>query len=384
MFRYIRKLFPSLPKDTNDSDEAVRQPAALPVAVKDSPASATPAPDLTYAQKVTIAVGITLIMVLVVLMMRASISILLLGFGAVLFAVLLRAIAHFIQRMLPQLPDRWGVGIATLLLLGSLGGFITYAAPQISEQFTTLTEKIPPAIEQVENSLNQSGVGRFVLSYIPTDGTPQLSNTFGQLTGIVGGLFAFITYLLVILAGGLFLALNPRVYVNGFVSLFPIPIRPRAFQVIGKVIEKLEGWLLGQFVAMLSVGVLTWIGLEIIGVPLALVLGVIIFIFDFVPFIGPLVGAVPGILVAFSYDPDSVIWVALVYIIVQQVESLLVVPLVQQKTVSLPPTLLMLGALLGGAIFGLPGTVIAIPALVVMITLIQEVFIKDILGDPME
>lgn len=348
------------------------------------PQPAPPADDFTYPQKVTIAVGITIILCLLVLLLWASQSILLLGFGSVLFAVLLRAIAHAIQRIAPAMSDRWGVSIATLLLFGLLGGFITYAAPQISEQFTTLTEKIPPAIDQVESTLNQSGLGRFVLSYLPTDPQPQFSNAFGKLTGIVGSLFAFITYLLVILAGGFFLALNPGLYISGFVSLFPIPIRERTYQVISKVAEKLEGWLLGQFIAMLAVGVLTWIGLEIIGVPLALVLGVIIFIFDFVPFIGPLVGALPGLLVAFSYDPDSVIWVALVYIIVQQIESLLVVPLVQQQTVSLPPTLLMLGALLGGAIFGLAGTIVAIPALVVMITLVQEVYIKDILGDPMD
>jgi predicted PurR-regulated permease PerM len=379
MRRYFQQLFQARPRPPATTATDAPQPeVARPTEVLPPAPAET---DFSYPQKVTIAVGITIILLLLVLMLWSSVSILLLGFGSVLFAVLLRAIAHNLQKVLPQLSDRWGVALATVLLIGSLTGFIIYAAPHISEQFTTLTEKLPPIIDQIENNLNQTGVGRFVLSYIPTDPSPQLSNTFGRLTGLVGGMFAFITYSLVILAGGLFLALNPGLYVRGFVSLFPIPKRQRAYHVIGKVAEKLEGWLLGQFIAMLTVGVLTWIGLEIIGVPLALVLGVIIFIFDFVPFIGPLVGAVPGLLVAFSYDPDSVLWVALVYIIVQQIESLLVVPLVQQQTISLPPTLLMLGALLGGAIFGLPGTVIAIPALVVLLTLIQEVYIKDILGD---
>ncbi|GAB3165685.1 AI-2E family transporter [Telluribacter humicola] len=384
MIRYIQR---KIGLSSRKAAQPLEVPRLAPVPpLKETDPQPTPLTraEYSYPKKVTIAVGITIIMGMLVLLLWASQSILLLGFGTVLFAVLLRAIAHSIQKLSPQLSDRWGVGIATLLLFGSIGGFITYAAPHISEQFTTLTEKIPPAIEQVESSLNQSGVGRFVLSYFPSNPQPQLRNTFGQLTGIVDGLFVFITYLLVILAGGFFLAINPKLYVSGFVSLFPIPARQRAHQVIGRIAKKLEGWLLGQFIAMLTVGLLTWIGLEIIGVPLALVLGVIIFIFDFVPFIGPLVGALPGILVAFSYDPESVIWVALVYIIVQQIESLLVVPLVQQQTVSLPPTLLMLGALLGGAIFGLPGTVIAIPALVVMITLVQEVYIKDTLGDPME
>jgi predicted PurR-regulated permease PerM len=115
--------------------------------------------------------------------------------------------------------------------------------------------------------------------------------------------------------------------------------------------------------------------------PLALVLAVIAFVFDFVPFVGPIVAAIPAVLLAVLEGPQMVLYVALIYLGVQQVESLLVVPIVQQRTVAVPPTLLLLSALLGGVLFGLPGTIIATPALVVLITLVRELYVKDTLGD---
>jgi predicted PurR-regulated permease PerM len=132
---------------------------------------------------------------------------------------------------------------------------------------------------------------------------------------------------------------------------------------------------------MFAVGVLTWGGLALLGMPLALVLAVIAFIFDFVPFVGPIVAAIPAVLLAVLEGPQMVLYVALIYLGVQQVESYLVVPIVQQRTVAVPPTLLLLSALLGGVLFGLPGTIIATPALVVLITLVKELYVKDTLGD---
>ncbi|GAB2778008.1 AI-2E family transporter [Rhabdobacter roseus] len=357
--------------------------AAPKVAVRpETLPTATPNPAPThrsFAQKIATATGIVILFVLLMIFLWASRPILMLGFGCILFAVILRAMARLLRKRIPQIPTQWAVGLATVLLIGLLVAFFIYAAPTISSEFASLTEQIPEALQKVESTLNESRLGRIVLENIQA---LQGSGSFSQLTGIVGGVLGAITHTVVIIVGGLFLALNPRLYVNGLLKLFPISSRKRGFEVICQVITKLEGWLLGQFIAMLSVGVLTWIGLEILGVPLALILGVIIFIFDFVPFIGPFLGAIPGILVAFSYDPSLVLYVGLVYLVVQNIESYLVVPLVQQKTIAVPPVLLMLVALLGGVLLGIPGTIIATPALVVVMTLVKEIYIKDILKDP--
>jgi predicted PurR-regulated permease PerM len=270
------------------------------------------------------------------------------------------------------------VGIATVLILGATVGFGILVAPRISEQMSALSSEIPASINKIKSELDDSQWGRIVLEQMNEEmPTPSLS----RVTGFVGGTLSTITNLVVILVGGLFLALNPGLYVNGFTRLFPVAHRRRAKEVVGSVADKLESWLLGQFIAMFAVGLLTWGGLALLGMPLALVLAVIAFIFDFVPFVGPIVAAIPAVLLAVLEGPQMVLYVALIYLGVQQVESYLVVPIVQQRTVAVPPTLLLLSALLGGVLFGLPGTIIATPALVVLITLVKELYVKDTLGD---
>ncbi|WP_426061389.1 AI-2E family transporter [Hymenobacter sp. B1770] len=334
-----------------------------------------------FTSRVLIVVGIVTFVGLLLFFLWASRSILLLGFGVVLMAVLLRAVGKLICKISSRIPMKAAVGLATVLLLGALVGFGMLAAPRISEQMSTLTSEIPASIQKIKSQLNATQWGQVVLKQLEEDmPSPSLS----RVTGIVGGTLGVITNAVVIFVAGLFLALDPGLYVNGLARLFPVSRRQRAREVVASVADRLESWLLGQFIAMFAVGVLTWVGLAALGMPLAMVLAVIAFVFDFVPFIGPLIAAVPAVLLAVLQGPQMVLYVALVYLAVQQVESYLVAPLVQQHTVSVPPTLLLLTALLGGVLFGLPGTIIAMPALVVLITLIKELYVKDTLGDHTE
>lgn len=331
-----------------------------------------------FATRVLIVVGIVTFVGLLLAFMWASRSILLLGFGVVLVAVLLRAVGKLFRKISSKIPVKLAVGLATALLLGAVVGFGMIAAPRISGQMDALTTQIPASLQKIRMHLSQTQWGQVVLKQLDQEmPTPSLS----RVTGLVGGTLGLLTNAVVVFVGGLFLALDPRLYVNGLTRLFPVTHRPRAREVVGRVAERLQSWLLGQFISMLGVGVLTWAALAALGIPLALVLAVIAFLFDFVPFVGPLVAAIPAVLLAFMEGPQTVLYVGLVYLGVQQVESYLIVPLVQQHTVSVPPTLLLLSALLGGVLFGLPGTIIATPVLVVAITLIKELYVKDTLGD---
>ncbi|MGY2133538.1 AI-2E family transporter [Hymenobacter sp. HD11105] len=332
----------------------------------------------SFASRVLIVVGIVTFVGILLAFLWASRPILLLGFGVVLAAVLLTALSKLICKISDRISRKAGVGIATALLLGATVGFSVLVAPRISEQMSALSSEIPASIAKIKSELAETQWGNFVLEQMNEEmPTPSLS----RVTGFVGGTLSTITNLVVILVGGLFLALDPGLYVNGFTRLFPVAHRRRAKEVVASVADKLESWLLGQFIAMFVVGVLTWGGLALLGMPLALVLAVIAFVFDFVPFVGPIVAAIPAVLLAVLEGPQMVLYVALIYLGVQQVESLLVVPIVQQRTVAVPPTLLLLSALLGGVLFGLPGTIIATPALVVLITLVRELYVKDTLGD---
>lgn len=119
-------------------------------------------------------------------------------------------------------------------------------------------------------------------------------------------------------------------------------------------------------------------------VPLALLLGVIAFLLDFVPYIGPLVASLPALLLAFSVSPLTAVWVALLYLVVQQIESYLVTPVVQQRAASLPPVLTLIAVFAFGGLFGLWGLLVATPLMAVILVFVPTLYLGDVLGDTAE
>ena len=137
---------------------------------------------------------------------------------------------------------------------------------------------------------------------------------------------------------------------------------------------------MGQFLAMLFVGVATTIGLMLIGAPLALVLGLIAALLDFVPIVGPIAAAVPGILLALTAGPSTALYAALVYLVVQQLEGNLITPLVQQKMISLPPVLVLFAVVSAGLLLGIPGVIVATPLALLIMVLVRMLYVQDVLG----
>ncbi|MEJ7698536.1 MAG: AI-2E family transporter [Pyrinomonadaceae bacterium] len=115
--------------------------------------------------------------------------------------------------------------------------------------------------------------------------------------------------------------------------------RKRVREILYEIGETLSWWLIGKGASMLFIGVLTWIGLYIIGVPLALTLGLIAGLFSFVPNFGPILSAVPAILLAFIDSPTSALYVLILFVVVQLIESNLLTPMIERRTVELPPVL---------------------------------------------
>jgi predicted PurR-regulated permease PerM len=146
----------------------------------------------------------------------------------------------------------------------------------------------------------------------------------------------------------------------------------------------LSWWLIGKGASMLFIGVLTWIGLSIIGVPLALTLGLIAGLFSFVPNFGPILSAVPAILLAFIDSPTKALYVLILFVAVQLIESNLVTPLIERRTVELPPVLTIFAQLALTILVGAVGLILATPILAVVMVLVQTIYIQDILGDEPE
>jgi len=183
---------------------------------------------------------------------------------------------------------------------------------------------------------------------------------------------------------GLYLAVRPLTYTEGVARLVPSEQRQRAGQVLAAMGHALRWWMVGRGASMLVVGILTALGLLLAGVPLFLSLGVIAGLFSFVPYIGPIAGAVPALLVAFTVSPVKALYVVLIFAGVQLLESNLITPLIQEQTVSIPPALLITAQVVAGVLAGILGVLLATPLAVTLTVAVQMLYVEDVLDEPVE
>jgi len=339
-------------------------------------------PDLRdFRRKVTIIAAVVTVIGLLFLLLAATLNIIPLIFIAVLIAVFLRSLADPLSKRVP-VAGRWMVVIVLLALLAVAGVFVAVAGPSITEQFDQLVQRIPQAFNQTEEWLSQYEWGENLLDELEQVQVPQAGlDVFSRLTGIFSGAFSVLTYTVLVLVAGVYLAFEPQMYITGLVSLFPEQRRARTREVLDESYDILRRWLIARLISMLVVAVLTFIGLMIINMPLALTLAVIAGILSFIPNLGPILAAVPAMLVGFTQSLTLALLVAVVYFIVQQIENYLITPNVQRQTVSLPPALVLLSQAFLTLLLGWLGLFIAAPLVAFTLVLVKSVYVEDVLGD---
>jgi predicted PurR-regulated permease PerM len=183
---------------------------------------------------------------------------------------------------------------------------------------------------------------------------------------------------------GLYLAAEPELYRKGVLHLVPKKKRERAQEVLNTVGYTLRWWLLGQLVAMSFVFALSWAGLAALGVPLALTLAVISGLLTFIPFLGPIIAAIPAILVALMEGWQLALGVTLLYVVIQNAEGYIITPLVQRQAVELPPALTLTAEILMILLLGFFGLVFAVPLAAATMVAVKMIYVQDILGDEIE
>ena len=294
-------------------------------------------------------------------------------FAGVVVAVTLTALARPMHRQF-GLSRRVALFLVLLLLVLLLTGGIWLIGPALSQQFERLREELPRAIEAVGGWLDDNSLGmalREAWIGLKADGVPW-SRVASVASVTLGSLATF--GLVVVL--GIYLAADPETYRKGVVRLLPPGRRALVDGALGQAGESLYRWLVGQGVSMLAVGVLTTVALYAIGMPLALALGVIAAVLDFVPFFGPIVAGALSVLLAFIEGPHTALQVAVAVIAIQQIEGNVLMPLVQRWAVALPPVLGLLSVVIFGVLFGLPGVLLATPMMVVAMSLVDTLYIK--------
>ncbi|MFN0278069.1 MAG: AI-2E family transporter [Pyrinomonadaceae bacterium] len=337
-----------------------------------------------FTRRVFIAIAAVVATLLGLTLVYFTFDIILLVFAAALLAIFLRGLAELLRPYI-QINERWLVLIVLVLLIGILAGAITFLAPSVSEQVRVLRDQLPQSAARTADYISEYSWGAALIGHLPN--TEQLLAQLDASTVLtrVGGYFSstvgVVGQLLLMLLLGIYFAMEPRFYVEGFTSLFPIDKRKRTGEVLGAVYETLRWWLIGKAASMIFIGLLTWIGLSIIGVPLALTLGILAGLFSFIPNFGPILSAIPALLLAFIDSPISALYVLGLYIGIQVIESNIVTPLIDRETVELPPALTIAFQLGLGAIIGGLGLVLATPLLAAVVVLVKMVYIEDVLGD---
>lgn len=303
-------------------------------------------------------------------------ELLMLAFGAVVLAVILRLVAKPFHERLGLRP-----GMSLVMAVLATGAVIGAAAwlmgAQLADQTRSLTQLIPAAWQTVQAYVERIGLGGPLREWMSQVGSGQ--GIVSRLGGFAASIGNGIGITLVVLMGGIYVAAQPKLYTDGLLKLIPRKNRRLAAEALGESGAALGLWLKGRLVSMALVGLLTGIGLWLIGVPSALSLALLSALLEFIPFIGPILASIPAVLIAFGHSPQAAIWTALLYLLVQQLEGNVVEPLVQQRAVTIPPALLLFALLAAGLLFGFIGILLGAPLTVVSYVLVKRLYVREAL-----
>ena len=349
-----------------------------------STTSAAPATLRTaYVWRVAVAVGLALLALGLLGLLGMAFSVWRRVLAALLIALPLRAGGDWLHRR-TGLPAGLGLLLVTLVVAGSLGAMIWLFSARISAQVSDLERQLPQAIQNVQARVQGTEWGKSLIgdNFDFTKITGGTSEWLGRATGIFSTTLSVLADGYVIIFLAIFLALQPKVYRAGLVMLVPKPGRPRANEVLNCISSTLVKWVLGRLVSMLFVGVLTWAGLTWLGMPQGAVLGLFAGLITFIPNIGPIISMVPAVLLAFfNGGPQMALYVVMLYLVVQTLESSAISPVVQQRLISLPPALVLIGQLIIGAFTGLLGLTLATPIIAILVVLTKMLYVQDTLKD---
>ena len=305
--------------------------------------------------------------------------VLLVLFGAVVLAVALDVPITLLRRLLPlNRPAALIVVLVSLVLLGGVLGQLLL--PELLEQIKQLTTLLPVLALRLSSLARQVDWLPDLDQQLMALGTwERLQPLGGQLLGLAGGAANTTIQMLLMALLAILLALDPRSHQKVIVSLTPSFWRPQMKHLLGESRQALGGWLAGMTLSAVSVFLLTWAGLALLGVPLALLSSLVCGLLTFVPTIGPTAATLLPLAVALLVSPAKMLQVLVLRLILQNAEAFLLTPVLLRRTVNLLPTVALTAQLCLGALLGLPGVLLALPLVVVLQVLFEEVLVKEVM-----
>lgn len=298
--------------------------------------------------------------------------------GGIALALVLSFPVRFLSRFFPR-------GLAILLSFVLLVGLVVLAAlylvPIVAEQFVAFVGAVPGIVDNAEQTLSDAlgflqnrgllpsdpeSVASRVREDLTNAARSVAGDVLGGVFGFVYGTFSFALTLFGVLFVGAYLISDVRRIEAAYLRAVPHDYRRDALTLWGAFGYSLSKYLAGQALVLLIQGTISAAGLFLLGVPYALVLGAWVSITAIVPYIGAWIGAVPAVLVALTISPTTALWVALLFLAIQQLEGNFLTPKIQGDTLHVHPILVFLAVIVGGGLAGILGVIVAVPALAVL------------------
>jgi predicted PurR-regulated permease PerM len=284
--------------------------------------------------------------------------------------------------------ERRGVPRALGALMTLLGGLAVFAGivaliiPTFVDQVNQFVDDVPTIVDDLEHTVGDvtgdrpSEVGddieRFLRRY-----TDKPERLIGPITSIGLNVAGVLAAIIVMLITAYYMAVRPQPLVEGALRLVPPSRRDHARHVMDRLRTSWIGWLQGVIFDMFISGTLLYIGLTIIGLDFAILFAVITALLVVVPYFGAILGALPPVLFAFTDSPGKALATLIVYVLVQQIESNVIIPLVMSRTVRLHPAVIAIGVVVVGRLFGIVGLFVAVPVISAIVILTEEFWVKE-------
>jgi predicted PurR-regulated permease PerM len=331
----------------------------------------------------------TVFALLLLLFLYSIAEVLLLVFIAILFAVYLSAITDSLQRRV-GMPRPLGLLVALLITAVGAAGLIVLMVPPVLAQTQELLRVLPEQMLIWERQLRALALRNSFIAQLLGD-LPAGDTYTGRIVGQAGAYFkGAVPYLIngvtvtihfiSVLVMGIYFALRPTMYREGFILLAPPVHRELVRDILTDLGRTLKAWIIGQLLAMFVLGALTWIGLELLGVPYALAFGVFTGAVAIVPFFGTLVSTLlPAIFVLGTGHVLQAFWVTMLGVGVHLFEANIVAPMIMERQVHLPPVLSILSVLIMAHLLHVIGLLVAVPVLAVAMVVTRRVYVHRVL-----
>lgn len=280
-----------------------------------------------------------------------------------------------------KIPRLLGVLLLYLAVFGLLAFLLSLVIPIISVEISQLTESLPRLFEKISGALEKArqadtpgyfdfiGEIQNLLDALSQFLHVSSQSTVSFVVSIFGGILSFLAIIVI----SFYLSVMKNGITRFLESILPERYESYVVGLVKRSERKVGRWLQGQILLALTVGLIVFVGLSLLGIKFALLLGIIAMIMELVPLVGPAIAAVPAVLLALLQDPILAIWVVVLYVVVQQIENNVLTPLVMGRATGLNPVTVIVALFVGGKLAGILGVIVAVPVAVVIVEVLDDI-----------